>query len=344
MTVEDIEFLEHSLGSFKEKYAELESIFPNDENQPKKKYIVAFDIAPMLNTVYEVKGQLSNIENFEFHAAIAILNCISHYKHFYSSRLKAKAMFIIHADTITEYTVYADILAKLELMVNFFPGLIYIQKIATQENMFSHIVYSTIQLLKTKYESTGLTTIVHVYSFTIVNTQLIFASDSKENRIIKLLPFKKKIYTKESIMSKVFANKEFYYRCPYKPELEVMLVPFGLYMNTLVKGPNPLFYTRGVKREERLGVIKNFINIHKGESDIDLYTHFKEENIDQKDQNVFMKYIQEYDYHLNKHVIDIVQQMIISWSSKIKDHDIQKDDEKIKLLAKHQLKINWLLY
>jgi hypothetical protein len=190
----------------------------------------------------------------------------------------------------------------------------------------------------------NLIPVTHVYSYAIADTQLLFSTDSKENMIIKLLPFKTRTFTKNFMMAKVFSNKEFYYKCPYKLELETLLVPFGLYMNTLVKGPNPLFNTRGVKREQRLSVIKSFIELHKGESDVDLINHFKEENIDPKDQPVFSNYIKEYDYHVNKHVVELVKQMIATWSSKIKDHDIQKDDEKIKLLAKHQLRINWLVY
>lgn len=345
MITEDIEYLERSMSSFKLKYIEMESWFPLEEaTQSQKRYIIAFNITNILDMILEMKSQINETLNYDFHAAISLLNIVAHYKHFYSSKMKSKSTIILYTHSYSSYKLHENILNKLKTMCEFIPGIIYIDPISDKENIYPHITYALIQLIKITNNSQKLQTIVHVYSNHNIDYQLIFSSESKENRLIKISPWKTKIETKFMIMSKVFGNKDFYNKNNYKSEIETMFIPFGLYMNTIVKGPNPLIHMKGERKEARLQNIINFLNKHNGKTDTELFEAFKSELIDEKDRSIYQRYLEEHDYHSNKYVIELAKNLLNLWSSKIKDYNLIKDNEKVRILKHHDLRLNWLLY
>lgn len=345
MTVEDIEYLERSMSSFKLKYVDLEQWFPKNENpEVQKRYIIPFNISSILQVISEMETQLNDNLNYTFHAAISLLNIVAHYKRFYSSRLNMKTTFIIYSHSYDVYQINKEVLEKLKTMCDFIPGIIYIDYISDKPNIYPHIAYALVQLLTSTYNAQKTQSIIHVYSTHGIDYQLLFSTNSWENRIIKIMPWKTKIETKNMMMSKVFGTKEFYSKSTYKSEIETMLIPFGLYMNTIVKGPNPLLNMKGQRKDKRLESINKFLIENQGKTDTELFENFKNELIHEKDQSMYTRYLEEHDYHMNKHVLEIAKSLLNLWSSKIKDHDAINQNDKVRLLKNHDLRLNWLLY
>jgi hypothetical protein len=344
MKADDLIYLKRAVANhFKERYKNLEQWFPpSEEKQLNKHYIICFNATQLVNLFDDLEAQFIDSGDFLFHAMIELLNVLGHYKHFYTSRLKGRTTVILYLNSYRDYQNHKVLLDKVKKACDYFPGIFYIEPISQKENSYPHIVRGVIECLKAKDDAKNIQTVIHVYSIHTVDMQLMLATTSPDNRVIKMMDFRHIVYTRNTLFTRVFGDKEMYYKSLDKPTLEALIIPLGLYMGTLVKGANPVTVT--LKKGEKLQTIRQFVEINRGVTGEKLIESFAINLIPSEFQDLFMKYIKEHDFNYNKYVIDIVKDLIATWSNKIKDFNVIKEDTKVKILQEHSLNLNWVLF
>jgi hypothetical protein len=344
MKQEDLTYLRRAVSSqFREKYKNLETMFPPaKDKQADKHYVLCWNITQLVQLFDDLEAQFIDSSDFLFHAMIEALNVIGHYKHYYVSRVKAKTTVIVYLNSHRDYNNHTALLDKVKKACAFFPGILYVDPISQKENSYPHIVHGIIEHLKARNDSRKVQTIVHVYSVHTVDMALMLSTPSSENRIVKLTNFKHFCYTRNMLFARAFGDKEFYYKSFDKPALETLFTCVGVYMGTVLKGAAPVAILK--KKGEKLAEIHTFVEKYRGLHDGELVDAFVKNMIPEESQSIVGKYLDEHEWTRNKFVLDVVGVLIEQWGKKIQDYNIIKEDASVRMLQQHDLQTSWLLF
>lgn len=347
----DIKTIEIICTKMKIKYDEMDVAF-GDKIAGTNIY-VPINLTSILTELYTFKESLINVEGFEIHVAISILNIFAHYKHFFQIKNASHVIVLGYVRDNWVYNKYKDVLDQVVDYCEFFPNIYMMAKIMCDNRLYMHLVASAISYMKSISPNIHQSSIF-VVSNTVIDRQLMCVFPTKDAyTIFKNYARKAEIIEKTSYMRGLFNKPQFYDESPYKSQLEQMNVLLGVYFGkfkTIAKRLNKdakIEYAHN-KTNDKMNILSEFLNkVYDQNSTNSVSVQFIEYLVQSNELTVpkpLYSFESMYDYRCQRVSVlhNIVIPILNSWKKKIKDYNLARESEKYKTLISHQLFSNWL--
>lgn len=354
MERDDIEALERVTSKYKIRYDVLEVAYK--EEIIGTKVYMAINVTQLISDMVLFRQTLSNVEDFELHCAISIMNLIAHYKHFYIGRMEITRCIIIgFVKDGYFYDKNAPLLDMIVSICDFFKDVYFIPKVY-QYNM-THIVCACLQYMDSfsAYKK-NMPRTIHVLSAYNMDKQILTCIPTKSaHKFSKKMSGMLDDTSKEMMMMDLFKDPSYYVRSVNKSELDALLMQIGKFLNTLTctiskDSTYSVKYTVS-KVKDRLSYITDFLensydaSLPEGISvQFFNYLQYKKLFATQADETAYLEYVKRCDFRFkNIGILNTALAPVVNtWKKKIKDYTIARESEQYKLLVKHELYIDWL--
>lgn len=354
MERDDIEALERVTSKYKIRYDVLEVEY-KDEIVGTKVYM-AVNVTQLVSDLMMFRQTLVNVEDFELHCAISIMNLFAHYKHFYIGRMEVPRCIIIgFVKDGFFYEKNSQLLDMIVSICDFFKDVYFVPNIY-RYNM-THIVCACLQYMDTfsvQRKTTPRT--VHVLSAYNMDKQILTCIPTKTaHKFAKKMSGTLDDVSKDSLMMDLFKNPSYYFNSVHKSEIDALVMQIGKFLNTMVCTPSKersysVKYTIS-RVKDKVELITDFLDNLYDISSIDsiavqFFKFLQTKNVfaSQADENAYLEYVKRCDFRFkNIGVLNTALAPVVNtWRKKIKDYAIARESERYKLLVKHELYIDWL--
>ena len=165
MENDDIETMERISSKYKMRYDNMSVNF-GDKIQGTNVF-VPINITNLLKDLEMFKESLIDVRDFEFHAAVSILNLYAHYKHYFMINDANHVIIIGYVKDNYIYDRYKDILDQVVDYCGFFPNIYTVPKILLDNRFYMHIVSAIMMYMKSVFPTTNYSSIFVVSNFSM---------------------------------------------------------------------------------------------------------------------------------------------------------------------------------
>lgn len=359
----EIDLIEKLAATFKIRYSSLEAYLDRfkEYNSVSTKYVIGLNITPLLDflsgkTPDGNKRVMFHKKVEHIHIALAVLNVIAHYRHFYHSRFNSKNLVLVYTSSFYKNAAYRKVLDVLDSFATYIPNLLVVKTILDSETItMPHIINGIYRMILVKSKSANIS--LHLYSNSSMEEQIVVAS--KDNQMIKNTPYG--IYSKtplEIFKTRVGKAYDIIESCPFYSEVAALYAPIRYMFDKTYTGTLHEFeeaealeaesskrsvYYRYRKPTDRIAGLTDFIKKNITCDRTTLIKRFCLQYFDQQYYDTVLREIKKLSFDFVPEVYEVVKPLITSWSAKVKDRALSNIDEKAKLLSKHQIRIDWLM-
>ncbi len=359
MDKSDIDIIEKTCAiKTKIRYDEMDVAF--GKNVTGSNVYVPINLTSVLLDLMKFKNDAAcDINGFETHAAISILNIFAHYKHFFQTK---NANHVIILGFVKDNWVYNKCKCIIDQVIEyceFFPNIYMIPKILKDNMMYVHIVSSIMMHMDSITPNTNPSMII-VVSNVSTDRQLMCLYPTKCAYTVFKNNYsfnKSEFINKYMYMRETLNLSRHYDESKYKTQLEQMNVLLGLYFGkfksalSVYKNINFNFKLTHSRVTDKYNVLTNFLeNVYDSDSLESVSNQFLKYLIDSKELidinsiKTFKFFESRYDFRYNNiyELNLIITPLLKTWRKKIKDYSLARESETYKTLISHQLFSNWL--
>ena len=309
--------------------------------QKRVKMLLTIDIGNILDTFYSItKKTVPIITNqIKTKFIIGIFNIISHYRHYYFDKLGLVNSVILYCGNHDQYEENLELLNDIKEILNFLPGIIYIDYINKDKNniyFYNHFMCYLVDYYNRLSDKLGYTTVVNVLSDNIIDYQLlkydnafIYKPRKQKNQVSNLIDSYENLLNPDIDFNNI----------KLKMGLKELFIPYNIIFNRGdIKTNLPKISENTLNRAEKLLMI-----INNNKNPLDLIKEYGSLYYTGNDLIEFINIANNMKFRSNPNIKLFMKTFIEIWNSKIKDKKIYNFNDMVRLFDNDNIKIEWLL-
>ena len=309
-------------------------------NGIKHRYLLIIDIGKILSIMSAIleRKALVITNSQKVKLMIAILNIISHYRHFYYNKLHCNNSVVLYCSNIEHYDEYKEIIGDLHKITLFLPNIILVPTIADIKKTFpyyhNHIVSFIIEHTRKLTNANGQTLIVNIlgqdpieYQYLNIcqNSFFLWPLHEKE---------KEKIVNYIDIWENILGSDERFNNPIYKLGLKKLLLPYCILHKKVIVGS---FKPELLKHNHVKTIRDELFTILETSYDPLVYAQKTIKNVVS-----FSKVLQEVLYSNRPYIRKFVKDFMENWGKKLKDKGLHNINNYNEIFDNNNININWL--